>query len=202
MSDAPHPAGSHSGLRALAVAARTVTVCSDEKVRGFTATEGQRAFWREAPGYRNPRSRPSAISKQRPGKTVLPLADALAALSPRHLVSRELVEGVLIGGGDPEFHHLAVAHMEDLRLVELDAPAAPASREDHQSHAVLVVREDRMKVSAEGSFRELHELAEEPEDRLPPAVVTRYLIPPAFVPQHVLGEEVLEDGESPLAKAA
>src|ERR1700750_372934 len=84
----------------------------------------------------------------------------------------KLIEGVLVGGGSPQFHHLAVAQMEDLRLFDLDAPPAAACREDRQSHAVLVVGEDRVKVSAEGSVRELHELAEEPEDRLPPAVLT------------------------------
>src|ERR1700746_2115004 len=95
----------------------------------------------------------------------------------------ELVEGVLVGGGIPEFHHLAVAHVEDVRFVDLDAPAALAGREDHQRDGVLIVGEERMKVNTEGSLRDLHELAEEPEDRVSPAVVARQLIPPAVVPQ-------------------
>jgi hypothetical protein len=63
--------------------------------------------------------------------------------------------------------------MEDVRLADLDAAAAPAGRDNRQGHAVLVVGEDRVKVSAEGSPRELRELAEQPVDRLPPAVLTR-----------------------------
>ena len=57
----------------------------------------------------------------------------------------ELVEGVLIGGGIPEFHHLAVAHVEDVRFVDLDAPAASAGRDDHQRDGVIIVGEQRMK---------------------------------------------------------
>ena len=75
----------------------------------------------------------------------------------------ELVEGVHVGGGIPEFHHLAVAQMEDVRFVDLDAPAAPAGCENHQRDAVLIVGEECVKVSVEGSLRDLHELAEEPE---------------------------------------
>ena len=63
----------------------------------------------------------------------------------------QLVEGVHVGGGIPEFHHLAVAQMEDVRFVDLDAPAAPAGRENHQRDAVLIVGEECMKVSVEGS---------------------------------------------------
>ena len=80
----------------------------------------------------------------------------------------ELVEGVLVGGGIPEFHHLAVAHVEDVRFPDLDAPAAPAGREDHQRDAALIIGKECTKVNAEGSLRDLHELAEEPEDRIPP----------------------------------
>ena len=58
----------------------------------------------------------------------------------------ELVEGVLIGGGVPEFHHLAVAQVEDVRLVDRNAPAAPAGRGGYQRNAVLVVGRDRVKV--------------------------------------------------------
>lgn len=36
----------------------------------------------------------------------------------------ELVGGILIGGGVPEFHHLAVVQMKDVRFVDLHAPAA------------------------------------------------------------------------------
>jgi len=42
--------------------------------------------------------------------------------------------------------------------------------------------------------RRLPELAEEPEDGLPPAVVTGWLKPPGCVPQDVLGEQVVESG--------
>jgi len=45
----------------------------------------------------------------------------------------EFVEGVLVGGGVPELDDLAVAHMEDVRHVDTDAPAAPAGRGDHQA---------------------------------------------------------------------
>jgi len=92
--------------------------------------------------------------------------------------------------------------MHDVRLVDLDAPAAPAGRDNYQGHAVLVVREDRMKINAQRSLCDLRELAEEPEDGLPPAVFTGYLIPPAFVPQHALGEEVLEHGEIALGEGS
>ena len=51
------------------------------------------------------------------------------------------------------------------------------------SDGVLIVGEERMKVNTEGSLRDLHELAEEPKDRVSPAVVARQLIPPAVVPQ-------------------
>jgi len=90
--------------------------------------------------------------------------------------------------------------MEDVRLVDLDAPATPAGRDDHQRDSMLVVGQDCMKVSAKGSLRYLHDLAEEPEDRLPPAVLTRQLVPPGIVPQQVLGEQVVEDGEIALCE--
>src|SRR5262249_59959118 len=64
----------------------------------------------------------------------------------------------------------------------------------------LIVGKDRTKVNAEGSLRDLHELAEEPEDRLPPAVLTRELIPSAVVPQQVLGKQVSENGEIALGE--
>src|SRR6478672_8711131 len=71
------------------------------------------AFWREVPGYRN-RNRPSATGKPALVRAVtLPLAAALAALAIRS--AEELVGGVLIGGADPDFYHLAVAQMKDLR---------------------------------------------------------------------------------------
>jgi len=107
---------------------------------------------------------------------------------------------VLVGGGIPEFHDLAVAQMEDVRFLDLDAPAAPAGREEHQRDAVLFVGEECMKVSAEGSLRDLHDLAKEPEDRLPPAVLTRQLIPPAVVPQQVLGKQIVENSEIALGE--
>src|SRR5205814_5343030 len=61
----------------------------------------------------------------------------------------ELVEGVLVGGGVPESHPLAVAQMEDVRLVDRNTPAAPAGRGGHQRDAVLVIGKDRVKVKAE-----------------------------------------------------
>jgi hypothetical protein len=61
----------------------------------------------------------------------------------------ELVKGVLVGGGVPEFHHLAVAQVKDVRLVDRDAPAAPAGRGGHQRDTVLVIGKDRVKVQAE-----------------------------------------------------
>jgi hypothetical protein len=57
-----------------------------------------------------------------------------------------------------------------------------------------------MKVSVEGSLRDLHELAEEPEDRVPPAVLTRQLIPPVVMPQQVLGKQITENGEIALGE--
>jgi len=109
----------------------------------------------------------------------------------------QLVDGVHVGGGVPEFRHLAVAQMEDVRFVDLDAPAAPAGRDGHQRDAVLIVGQDCMKVDAERSLSYLHELAEEPVDCLAPAVLTRGLIPPVLVPQQVLGEQVVENGAQP-----
>jgi hypothetical protein len=38
---------------------------------------------------------------------------------------------------------------EDVRVVDLDAPAAPAGREDYQRDTALVVGEDRLKVKME-----------------------------------------------------
>jgi hypothetical protein len=61
----------------------------------------------------------------------------------------ELVVGVRVGGGVLEFHYLAVAETEDVRVVDLDAPAAPAGREDYQRDTALVVGEDRLKVKME-----------------------------------------------------
>jgi hypothetical protein len=46
--------------------------------------------------------------------------------------------------------------MEDVRFVDLNAPAFPAGREDHQRDAVLVVGEDRMNVGPEGSLGDLY----------------------------------------------
>src|SRR5579863_1961898 len=106
-----------------------------------------------------------------------------------------LIVGMHVGGGIPEFHRLALTQMEDVRFVDLDAPAAAAGRKDHQRDAVLIVGEDCMKVNAERPFRDLHELAEEPVDGIPPAVLTRCLIPPSIVPPQVLGEQVIESGE-------
>jgi hypothetical protein len=106
----------------------------------------------------------------------------------------KLVVGVYVGAGAPEFHHLAVTQMEDMRFVDLDAPAAPTGAKHHQRDAVLIVGEDCMKVGAEGSLRDLHELAEELVDGLPTAVLTRCLIPPGIVPQQVFGEQIIESG--------
>jgi hypothetical protein len=58
-----------------------------------------------------------------------------------------------------------------------------------------------MKVGAERSLRDLHELAEEPVDGLPPAVLTRCLIPPGIVPQQVLGEQVIKSGKITLGES-
>jgi hypothetical protein len=112
----------------------------------------------------------------------------------------ELVVGVHVGGGVPEFHHLAITQMEDMRFIDLDAAAAPTGAKDHQRDAVLIVGEDCMKVGAEGSLRDLHELAEEPVDGLPPAVLTRCLIPSGIVPEQVLGKQVIESGEIALGE--
>ena len=62
--------------------------------------------------------------------------------------------------------------MKDVRFVDLHAPATPAGRRNRQRDAVLVVDQDRMQVKVERSLGDLHELAEEPVDGLPPAVLT------------------------------
>ena len=67
---------------------------------------------------------------------------------------------------------------------------------------MLIVGEERMKVNTEGSLRDLHELAEEPEDRFPPAVVARELIPSAVVPSRSSANRSVRTAKSPLAKAA
>jgi hypothetical protein len=87
-------------------------------------------------------------------------------------LAEELVEGVLIGGDGPPFHHLAVAQMHNVHGVDVHVLAAPAGCDDHEPDTVLVVREGRMKVNLERSLRDLHDFAEESEDGLPPAVVT------------------------------
>jgi len=51
---------------------------------------------------------------------------------------------VQVGGSIPELRHLAVTQIEYVRVVDLDAPAAPAGRADHQRDTVLV-GEDRLK---------------------------------------------------------
>ena len=61
----------------------------------------------------------------------------------------DLVEGILIGRDGPDFHHLAVAQMHHVHGIGLDAPAAPAGRDDHQRDTVLIVGKDRMKVKVE-----------------------------------------------------
>lgn len=65
----------------------------------------------------------------------------------------ELVKGVLVSGGIPPACRRADGR---LCFVDLDAPATPAGRKDHQRDAVLIVGEECMKVSAEGSLRDLH----------------------------------------------
>ena len=62
--------------------------------------------------------------------------------------------------------------MKDLRFVDLYAPAAPAGRGNRQRDAVLVVGQDRMQAMVERSLGDLHELAEQPVDGLPPAMLT------------------------------
>src|SRR6516162_8763231 len=76
----------------------------------------------------------------------------------------ELIDGVLIGGGVPELHHLPVAKMENVHVVGRNAAAAPAGRGGHQHHAMLVIGEGRVKVQVERPLCDLHELAEEPVD--------------------------------------
>jgi hypothetical protein len=66
--------------------------------------------------------------------------------------------------------------MVDVRVVGPYGLAAAAARDDHQRDAVLVVGEDRMKIDVERTFRELHELAEEPVDLIPAAVVPGQLV--------------------------
>jgi len=90
--------------------------------------------------------------------------------------------------------------MHDVCAVDVDAPAAPTGRDGHQYDAVLIVCEDGVEVKLERSLGDLHELAEEAENGVPPAVFTRDLIPSAFVPLQVLGEQVVEDDEIALGE--
>src|SRR6202012_5524335 len=88
----------------------------------------------------------------------------------------QFVEGVLIGGGVPELGHHAVAEMEDVTVIGLDAPAVPARPLVYQRHAALIVREHRLQIDVERSLCALHELAEEAIYGVPAAVFARQLI--------------------------
>jgi hypothetical protein len=59
---------------------------------------------------------------------------------------------------------------------------------------VPAVGEDRPDVKTERSLGDLREPAE-PVDGLPPAVVTGQLAPPGFVPEQVLSEQDIQNGE-------
>ena len=90
--------------------------------------------------------------------------------------------------------------MEDVRVGDPDTPAGPADLSDHQRDTLLVIGEGGPQVKVERTLGDLYQFAEEPVDGLPPAVLTRYLIPPGSVPQQVLGEQVVESGEIALGE--
>jgi hypothetical protein len=62
--------------------------------------------------------------------------------------------------------------VHDVHGVDLGALTAPAGGEDHEPDTVLIVGQDGVGVDLERSLHDLHELAEEPEDGLPPMVLT------------------------------
>src|SRR5918997_5495873 len=107
----------------------------------------------------------------------------------------EVLGRLRVGGGVPELGDPAVHQPAGLDVHDVEVPVATVGGDADRGAAVVVVGEQGQWLHLEAALGELHDLAEELEERGPPLVGAGQGGPPGHVPPHVLGHQLLEYGE-------